>query len=114
MPFSQVPFPQLVNFCAALRKPMLLSSGFYSPGDATSWIASLTTGGTGAGTQTGFNQSPNGVLVTFTPTTAFTNGLFVYLNGVFQTLNVSFSISGANVIFATAPQAGDVLQAIVY
>lgn len=111
---TQPPLGTLTNFTAALRKPMLINSYYFSPSDATSWIASLTTGGGNAGTQTTFVQSPDNSRTSFTPTIAFTSGIFVYLNGVYQYPTTSYTLVGANVVFNTAPQVGDLLACIVF
>lgn len=111
---AQAPFPQLVNFVAASRKPALIPSNYFSPGDSVSWIWAPAASGGGVDvtpvTLVGVVDGVNRIFVV--PTTILT-GAAVLRNGVVQIPTTSYSLIGQTVTFVSAPQVGDDLQAIV-
>lgn len=110
MPSFTPPFA-FVNFVAASRKAALISSGYFSPNDYTGWIWAPSS--IGVGTTTPLSGTINGTNTTFTSPITIVTGIQVYLNGVFQDPAISYSLSGNNVLFGTAPQVGDDLVAVV-
>jgi hypothetical protein len=111
MSWQQPPYNQLVNFLAASRKAALISSGYFSPNDNVSFIWAPST--TGVGTSTPLTGTINGVNLVFTSPITVVQGIMVYLNGVYQDPTSSYALSGNTVIFATAPQIGDDVNAVV-
>ncbi len=107
-------FPQFTNFLAASRKPMLISSGYFSPNDSTSWIYAPPSSG-GAGPPQNLTGTVDGANTVFTVPTTIVNGVAIYRNGVLQDPLVSYSITGQTVTFNSQniPQTGDDLQCIV-
>lgn len=113
MSFVQPSWGSLVSFTAALRKPLLIPSGYFSPNQDTGWIWSIPTAN---GTPVTLTGTVDGVNTVFTSSITITNGIAIFRNGVLQQPGVMYSTSGSNTItfiFPYIPQTGDQLQAFV-
>lgn len=102
-------FP-FVNFTAGLRKPALKPFNYFGPNDSTAWIQGIPSGEstvTPAGTINGTNA-------TFTLPVG-SNLVGLYKNGVLQTVNEMYTITGVTITFVIpyTPQTGDELLAVV-
>jgi hypothetical protein len=103
-------FPQFVNFLAASRKAMLISSGYFSPNDIISFIWAPAISGQFATLQ-GTLDGANKVFVS--PVQVGTGTILVFRNGILQDPALSYSVTGSTITFVQAPLPGDDLIAVV-
>src|SRR5580698_969467 len=116
MSFTPPPLGVFVNFTAGVRKPGLLTTGYFSPLDSVSWIFTIETSGSGGGpVQYTLLGTIDGTNRVFTTPVTIPNQVQVFRNGVLLDPTApysSYTVSGSNTItFANAPQPGDDLNA---
>jgi hypothetical protein len=113
MSWLQPSFGYLVNLTAALRKNLLIPSGFFSPNDNTSFIWSPSTV---SANPVALNGTIDGTNAIFTTANAIVNGIAVFKNGLLQEPGVMYNVSGSNTITFVSgyiPEPGDYLQAVL-
>ncbi len=77
------------------------------------WGCQAITGTAGFGSLGDTFFSGDGTTTTFTPFWGLTGSLLmVFENGVKQRAGVDYTVSGGNIVFVTAPQTGDMVEAI--
>lgn len=99
-----------VNFTAALRKPLLQASGYFSPNQETAWIWSIPNP-TINGSPVQLLGTLDGINAVFTTASPIVDGVSVFRNGALQNPGVMYQVNGNTItfLFPYIPQPGDYL-----